>query len=849
MTFIFPILLSGLALAAIPVLLHLMLRQKPKTVPFPAFRFLVQKHRMNLRKLRLRHLFLLGLRIFLIAALCVALARPKLFHDSLHLHRDRPIAAIIVVDTGPTMDYRTSDQVSRLDDAKARCRELVHELPDGSRVILLSTAAPVGSHRGEWQTSLTQVRQQLEQLTVHPASASLPRRLEEALRLFATAARSDDPVLRTAPRLLVAVSDRTVATWAGGSRQELLEALDQLPPTPEGLRQFRDRSGAVLELVKQLRTRLPPPAGSDYPDAAFIDAVAALRERLPELDHDRAFADEATRQLLLATRRQARGLIAALARPAAAADPDVEDYRRQTVASLHELVRQLMGLHAVYLDVGIDPPVDVALLKLDLPRQSDGRVQQVFASEERFVANVTSKSFGRDVSVILEAQLDKEKLPPRQLELRADVAQTVPIEIDLRKWQLAPGGHSLAVRLTSKDALESNNQLFAAFEVRRPKRLLVLADRPEQGAWLDRALQSLGETSEIKTSSDHSQVDWSHYDAVFLVGLAKPAASLWQTATAYVQRGGSLAVVPGGSEMDRAAYNQPAAQGLMPGVWQTAVLVKETEARSWNWDADGIFQHPMLRPFLRWKADPRSDLFDPTLRRWVQGYWPITPDAKASQIIIRYDDPAATPAVLERTGLPGKVIVFTTPLDARTPRWNNYLETNSSFYVALAYVTTRYLTGEEKGIQVNFVCGIDEPRLPLPLTPRLSAVTVQGSEFLETVPIAPEAREVRFRDVFAPGIYEVYGQAAQGQPSVPLGHFSINLAPEKGDLTRVPASEIESIFGAGAMVVAERGVDLRQLLRGQWNEPLELFPYLMIALLFVLAMENLLANKFYRRED
>src|SRR5438876_243764 len=77
MTFVFPILLGGLVLAGIPILLHLILRQKPKTLPFPAFRFLVQKHRSNLRKLQLRHLLLLILRITLIAALCLALAAPR----------------------------------------------------------------------------------------------------------------------------------------------------------------------------------------------------------------------------------------------------------------------------------------------------------------------------------------------------------------------------------------------------------------------------------------------------------------------------------------------------------------------------------------------------------------------------------------------------------------------------------------------------------------------------------------------------------------------------------------------------------------------------------------------------
>ena len=78
MTFVFPILLGGLALAGVPVLLHLIVRQKPKRLPFPAFRFLTQQHRTNTRKMRLRHLLLLALRVFLLAAMCLVLARPRL---------------------------------------------------------------------------------------------------------------------------------------------------------------------------------------------------------------------------------------------------------------------------------------------------------------------------------------------------------------------------------------------------------------------------------------------------------------------------------------------------------------------------------------------------------------------------------------------------------------------------------------------------------------------------------------------------------------------------------------------------------------------------------------------------
>src|SRR5215471_19304936 len=79
MSFVHPLLLGGLLLVGIPVLIHLIMQQKPKHLLFQAFRFLMQKQRTNQRRLRLRHILLLALRIVLIAAICLALTRPKLF--------------------------------------------------------------------------------------------------------------------------------------------------------------------------------------------------------------------------------------------------------------------------------------------------------------------------------------------------------------------------------------------------------------------------------------------------------------------------------------------------------------------------------------------------------------------------------------------------------------------------------------------------------------------------------------------------------------------------------------------------------------------------------------------------
>ena len=71
-------LLFGLGLAALPVILHMIMRAKPKRIEFPALRLLKTRKISNSRRMQLRHLLLLILRTLLIAVLVLAIARPSL---------------------------------------------------------------------------------------------------------------------------------------------------------------------------------------------------------------------------------------------------------------------------------------------------------------------------------------------------------------------------------------------------------------------------------------------------------------------------------------------------------------------------------------------------------------------------------------------------------------------------------------------------------------------------------------------------------------------------------------------------------------------------------------------------
>ena len=51
MTFLNPLLLAGAALVALPIVLHLIMRRKPRHLEFPALRFLEAKRETNQRRL------------------------------------------------------------------------------------------------------------------------------------------------------------------------------------------------------------------------------------------------------------------------------------------------------------------------------------------------------------------------------------------------------------------------------------------------------------------------------------------------------------------------------------------------------------------------------------------------------------------------------------------------------------------------------------------------------------------------------------------------------------------------------------------------------------------------------
>ena len=77
------VLAFGSLLMGLPILLHLMMKQRPRHQVFPAFRFLHRRQVANQRQLRLRHWLLLAVRLVVVGLIAALLSRPSV--DSLQL--------------------------------------------------------------------------------------------------------------------------------------------------------------------------------------------------------------------------------------------------------------------------------------------------------------------------------------------------------------------------------------------------------------------------------------------------------------------------------------------------------------------------------------------------------------------------------------------------------------------------------------------------------------------------------------------------------------------------------------------------------------------------------------------
>ncbi|HET6884205.1 MAG TPA: BatA domain-containing protein [Pirellulales bacterium] len=221
MDFVTPSLVFGALAAAAPVVLHLVMRQQPQHLEFPALRFVQLRENANRRRLKLRHLLLLLLRIAALCLLALALARPSIKASGLIGDEEAPVTAALVFDTSPRMDYK-SENLTRLEAAQEMGGWLLKQLPTESLVAVIDStpAQPV------FQVDVGAAQQRVSRLETTAVPQSLWDVIEQAAELL----KKGEPERKEMPerKELYIFSDLAKAEWDPQSSSRLRQRLAEI---------------------------------------------------------------------------------------------------------------------------------------------------------------------------------------------------------------------------------------------------------------------------------------------------------------------------------------------------------------------------------------------------------------------------------------------------------------------------------------------------------------------------------------------------------------------------------------------------------------------------------------------
>jgi len=138
-----PYMLTGLLLAAIPVVIHLLNRRRFIRVEWAPMSYLKLTLKANKRRLHIEQVLLLVIRTLIVFFLFLALARLLVSGDSFvsFLAANDRVARVIIIDDSLSMGYRSADGTA-LDRAKAVAAELLKQIGPQDSLSVFTTSMP-----------------------------------------------------------------------------------------------------------------------------------------------------------------------------------------------------------------------------------------------------------------------------------------------------------------------------------------------------------------------------------------------------------------------------------------------------------------------------------------------------------------------------------------------------------------------------------------------------------------------------------------------------------------------------------------------------------------------------------
>ncbi len=188
MTFAAPLFLLAALAAAIPIVLHMMNRQKARELPFSTLRFLKISVEKTRRRKRIHDVLLMALRAAVLLLIAAGLARPAVTSLGA-LWGGAHSAVVVILDNSASMGMIDQDR-PRIETAAAAAIQIFDQLSEGDEVALRPTSGPVFPESAKLQRTQDAVRQILAQCRVSYERADLGLELDHARELLA---KSDAP--------------------------------------------------------------------------------------------------------------------------------------------------------------------------------------------------------------------------------------------------------------------------------------------------------------------------------------------------------------------------------------------------------------------------------------------------------------------------------------------------------------------------------------------------------------------------------------------------------------------------------------------------------------------------------
>lgn len=807
MAFVNLSLLLGGAFVAIPVVLHLIMRQRPKQLVFPALRFVHERRLANQRRLQLRHWLLLALRCGAIGLLALALARPSVAsgaHSSwiaaglltglcavtafaafmaasrglsrfvtggfattaaallviamliavravggkspILGDQEAPVAAAIVIDTSPRMQYRHENK-TRLEAAQDMAQWLIRQLPAESELAIIDSH----SGSGAFAIDRAAAEKAIERLGVAGTPRPLLETVEAAISLV-----KQKPQLR---REVYILSDLTASAWKAAGGVDLKKTLAA-------------NSGVLLYVID---------VGVEKPRNFALSELAVSGDVVP-----------AGGELLIETQIAASGI---------GGERTVELWVEQ-----------------------LDPTLPIIRDGKPVLPRADLRESRIV----RLTPGSSEKlSFKISGSIADTRRSSPDSRPP-----------TPNSPLPTPSLSLAPGVHHGWVRLVGQDGLALDDVRYFAFEVQPAWPVLLVSPEGVSPRYLSEALAPLelresGRASFRCDTIEQSRLatqELNDYRAIALIDPAPLDADIWKKLADFCEAGGGLAIFLG-SHAQPIAFQDPAAVKILGGK-----ITRQARSAGDIYLAPRSYDHPIMAGFRQITTSVPWDLFP------VFYHWNLDNLASSARTIIPYGD--GKPAVVENRLGRGSVLVMTTPISDPASRaaWNE-LATGEEAWpcFALVYEMMQYLVRSGQA-RLNVLAGesVVLPNDPAEYPDRYQLFTPLDQP--QDVLSASGRVTVRFTE--HPGAYRL-----RGQKTGPIVRgFAVNLAGDTSDLTRLARERLDEILGRSRYQIARNREEINRAV-GADRIGSEFYPLLVTLLALTLGMEHVLANRFYRRND